>query len=131
LLKELEERLEEFDLVENFNTSIELFPVLSKVLDVTLQERVLCLLQCAVNPCELIVDLLVLSSVAAEFLLELEDGPDVCFLEAASVLVRAVASYEGHVEVLLSHEEQYILDAVSHLELVTSKIVSIVPLHFQ
>lgn len=122
LFEELEERLHELDLVNDLNASLELFPVLAQVLDVALQVRLLSLRQCTVDPCELIVDLLILGSVATELLLELEDCPDVLLLEAATVLVGAVASYEGHVVVLLSHEQQHVLDAVLRLVLIASEL---------
>lgn len=81
------------------------------------------------DPCKLVVDLLILSSVAGELLLELEDCPDVLFLETASVLVGAVAGNEWHVEVLLAHEKQDVLDAVLDLVFVASEVVSVVPSH--
>lgn len=81
------------------------------------------------DPCKLVVDLLILSSVAGELLLELEDCPDVLFLETASVLVGAVAGNKWHVEVLLAHEKQDVLDAVLDLVFVASEVVSVVPSH--
>ena len=125
LLKELGKRQEQLQIIQVLHGLLKFGPVEIKFLDVLIEIWSVLRGQCFEGPLEMSIGLTVLGSEAAVLLVQVENSPHILFSEILAILILAIVSNEGDVEIVLSEEEENLLDLLADVILVVGELVAV------